>query len=103
MCLSVMNNTKHTPGPWSWDGEFALGWYASVNSESKYVGHYARPQGLSKEESEANARLFTAAPDLLAACEALLPHMDQLAMPDPMAVKAEELARAAIAKAKGGV
>lgn len=61
---------KHTSGPWTWDGEFKLGWYAGLASPEKYVGDYNRPQSLSKEESEANAKLITAAPDLLTACMA---------------------------------
>lgn len=74
MCLFSMNNTKHTPGPWTWDGEFGLGWYAELVSPEKYVGHYSRPQALSREESKANARLIAAAPELLAALEDILPH-----------------------------
>ena len=62
--------------------------------------------GLTYEESQANARLIAAAPDLLAACKALLRWADIPADPcTPAALVAAqnavvEIARAAIARAE---
>ena len=95
-----MTELKHTPAPW----------------EACNVGDYSDYDGLCRvilgddlriavvlgdhDESEANARLIAAAPDLLAALEAtrivLAEHE-----PHPLPVLAQVLA--AIARAKGGV
>lgn len=66
----------------------------------------ARPDNCpSDSEAMANAALIAAAPDLLAACEALLRHFD-MTRPGGGILTAEremaDAARAAIAKAKGG-
>lgn len=52
---------------------------------------------------EANARLIAAAPDLLAALEAVMQHFDPWSMPESASqpMRAYEDARAAIAKALG--
>lgn len=85
-----MNNAKHTPGPWE---------VTEVNSGSNLVyrkiraakcknssgsdsvgfaGAYEMPD---QKEAEANARLIAAAPELLAACKAALPYLqDHVAM-----------------------
>lgn len=64
----------HTPGPWSWDGEFDLGWYAHLHAGDHHIGMYTRPESrhLPREQSDANARLIVAAPDLLAVVDRLL-------------------------------
>jgi hypothetical protein len=53
---------------------------------------------------EANARLMAAAPDLLAACEALLAEADYMGGIHGVRVMSSDVAkvRAAMAKAKGG-
>lgn len=70
---------QHTPGPWTvfspgdeaWPGIEApeVGTSIAVfeNKESEYAGI----QGRNREEALANARLIAAAPDMLAALEAL--------------------------------
>ena len=59
---------KHTPGPYSITGGSYLGIIATVNGKSTQIG---RAEGcgdrLSDEEIVANALLFKAAPDMLAA------------------------------------
>jgi len=70
--------TKHTPGPWTSNAfarepdceYFVAGpegqWLADVGGGEDYVDHS------SMDTQRANARLIAAAPDLLAACEAVL-------------------------------
>jgi hypothetical protein len=85
---------QHTSGPWQ------------VNSltriEAADYGLIANVRGdLSEAETHANARLIAAAPELLDALESL-----EMFMRDCMTEDADldvwKLARAAIAKAKGG-
>lgn len=70
-----MSETKHTPGPWEFDGEYVWadavrGYVADPNTEDMTSG-----RGLAKLEApemiKANGRLIAAAPDLLEACIAL--------------------------------
>jgi hypothetical protein len=63
--------TKHTPGPWSLkreNGRFAI----IPDCRSPIALAYTAFNGLPQEKDEANARLIAAAPDLLAALEAVL-------------------------------
>jgi hypothetical protein len=85
-----MTKPEHTPGPWKVDsdGDGAIvdqrGWcMARVNLDIFDCG--------------ANARLIAAAPDLLAALEAMLAEYDSITDPDSVCVAA----RTAIRKAKG--
>lgn len=59
-----MNQSKHTPAPWS---TTKIG--AQVRDASKRIIAFIAHYGMSAEERGANARLIAAAPDLLAACE----------------------------------
>jgi hypothetical protein len=64
--------TQHTKGPWvaaSRDGE---PWVE--NEDGDYI---CAPHGYDFDEDLANAKLIAAAPDLLAACEALLFAIEQ--------------------------
>ena len=96
-----MSDTKHTPGPWEvrTDGElFAIcgpaKWIVTVDVDEE--GNIALQDGTSEYEvNQANARLIAAAPELLAACEAVL--CDGDCYNDAIM----EEVRAAIAKAKG--
>jgi len=71
-------NTKHTPRPWygsptrkipgaTHSGRDWQVFIVNIDSGATAVAH-----GYSAEEAEANARLITAAPDLLAALKALV-------------------------------
>lgn len=62
----------HTPGPWRIAPEFSV---LSVWSGDTEVASAWRESGWIDEATQrANARLIAAAPDLLAACEAMLAH-----------------------------
>lgn len=115
--------SKHTPGPWivDLDRDFILGGGDTVSVEAMAADgiHISRevctcmldtdshPDGDKWMEDSANARLISAAPDLLAALKLLLPFAtgktysnDINALPtEPWA--AREQAEAAIAKAEG--
>jgi hypothetical protein len=120
-----MNNTLHTPSPWKSsdrcgnfgdynrhennapNGQVSRHSYSVVDEEGFVVAHCTNPLvTMSSERSEANARLISAAPDLLSALERLLKisqeELDQSATHDGL-VNCEALAnaRVAIAKAKG--
>jgi hypothetical protein len=68
---------KHTPGPWELDLDSSGDWYISP-IEAVLPGYPDDGIGCDAEEAEANARLATAAPDLLAACKAVLSKLDYL-------------------------
>jgi len=103
-----MSNQKHTPGPWTCTvhGRFLRGTGTIlVNSGESTVAEIpVSIHGIPfpKETEEANARLITASPDLLAACEAAQNYIDS----DDMTLKTRDkvmaLIESAIAKAKGG-
>ena len=59
-------STKHTPGPWSWN--LVRVQRAITGAQGEPVA-YVHGEGVSEAESEANASLISAAPDLLAACK----------------------------------
>lgn len=90
--------SKHTPGPWEWDwrqidGEADCGvrW---IKCEGHAYSVCRAPRYQSQEQWEADARLITAAPELL---EALIRLVDSV---DPEATGWSE-AVAAIDKATG--
>ena len=104
----------HTPGPWhahfvsaiaeESDREFYTATGITTNSEVEFARDGARGDLVAwiphDRSHEANARLIAAAPDLLAALERLLVESmvdegEQCDMP-----AAQELARAALAKAR---
>ena len=97
---------KHTPGPWevTEDGEAD---FSGIATQSNWLMRIQQNGELSVQEEEANANLIAAAPELLAALEALEPHMDAIVCyastlpefkPNLLVVNAQ----AAIRKAKGG-
>jgi hypothetical protein len=82
-----------TPGPWAVNrinGKLIIGGRAFGIANVLSVAEVTK----LKPHSEANARLIAAAPELLAACESLLPFLQH--RPNALAT-----VRAAIAKAKG--
>jgi len=75
---------KHTPGPWVKDYNGTIGHIKSLGMEKGtpivcvYSGiHIAL--SISKEESEANAYLITAAPELLEVCKEMVSAWEQYA------------------------
>lgn len=103
-----MNDMKHTPGPWTIEGEGTLvtpvtG--ALIGTTRIGTGGYGEIELLDgTNEPEGNKYLIAAAPELLAALRALLVVADH--PNNPMATGACSSiiadARNAIAKAKGG-
>jgi len=80
--------SKHTPGPWRVIGLGSAIYQVEEHTETASFSSFS-------EHSEANARLIAAAPDLLLA---LAQMMDGYKLPS-----VRKQARAAIAKATGGV
>jgi hypothetical protein len=109
---------EHTPGPWRREKyRDSENYSLTIVADNPYgdkwgtwaVAHAHGWGGDDHHQSEANARLIAAAPDLLEACERMLPflvefcnlypaHSDQVAVPRAFALGN---ARAAIAKAQG--
>ena len=92
-------NAKHTPGPWTIGDEnnqhveICIGdAVANLDRQDRYGLHMV----FSREEMLANAHLIAAAPKLLEALENMMD--GGLEGPTPQAI---DMARAAIAKAKG--
>lgn len=83
--------SEHTPGPWEVEG---IGQVIVPNRPPAWrtLADVYGEHG-DEEQADADAHLIAAAPDLLAALEALLPHLEDARMDDG--------AKAAIAKARG--
>ena len=105
-----MTDTKHIPGPWFIDPEEPLSITAADGDNHPWlVARAVWFCGHEEETAPANARLISAAPDLLAALEAVLSSLKayrkrntRIAYDIAMqANSAEEAAIAAIAKARG--
>ena len=103
--------TTHTPGPWC----FVEGDYATDQPYIGVPGKVICDIGQRAEDDEgqplqyeqhpqdtANARLIASAPDLLAACEAIMPHLDSDLLAHEPWLSEIEAMRAAIAKAQLG-
>jgi hypothetical protein len=105
-----MNTNKHTPGPWDYDwhdGHIALysdaqpdDYFARVE-HSEWVKDEDWDGGENVPERIANARLIAAAPDLLAACEAVLASIHDPSDDDMFTF--EDMLEKALAKARGEV
>ena len=93
-----MSDAKHTPGPWStseWPSREKD--YIRIFAGTTYVGSVGNSDD-PFERTEANARLIKAAPDLLAACEAVISAGESENLPTTV----YDAVEAAIAKAEGG-
>jgi hypothetical protein len=68
-----MNKTTHTPGPWTINSGDSLAIQARMPgfSITKDIAIVCNPVTTLKAEKLANARLISAAPDLLEACESI--------------------------------
>lgn len=105
--------SNHTPGPWVFSDNTKLGWKTNPYSVSvKRKGHFTAVADipnrklLTDEEKKANARLISAAPDLLEALKEITSdYAERFDLDDPSTnpgIKSSiKLARAAIAKATG--
>lgn len=100
-----MSDTKHTPGPWSAD-EVRHDYDQVIRGANRDPVAFAFLAGYMKCVGRANARLISAAPDLLTACEEFVrfSELSDTAVPRGdyirYQVKALAAARVAIAKAK---
>ena len=102
--------SKHTPGPWQFHelrGDDGLGYIRPNPQDYLEIAHHG-DTGRSAEENRANARLISAAPELLEALELCINQLerDTELLYDQFTPWAEiptalEKARAAIAKAEG--
>lgn len=113
--METTQTAKHTPGPWELGPDIrsrgdlvyrmVLAGKKRLCAVSVYGGRAGTNQPtFSEEEVVANGHLVAAAPDLLAACEAVLPIIESLDSAKEEGDDDEPLAaqlRAAIAKAKG--
>lgn len=69
--------TKHTPSPWSITGNFEFIKGGRDGQSVCYMNGMPYPSEKPGEQMRANARLITAAPDLLAACQKLCGAFDR--------------------------
>ena len=89
--------TQHTPGPWTVESD-----RTTVSMAHQAVIVAPAPDGASREEMRANARLIAAAPDLLRALERIAVYPCNCPHDSLPGDECEScIARAAIAKAKG--
>lgn len=93
--------TNHTPGPWAYEQWPDSGGFPRpvvVAQGSRAVAY------MSREDGYANARLIAAAPDLLAACEAVANADAECSCYERCECREEAMAalRAAVTAAKGG-
>lgn len=101
--------SKHTPGPWELRESAAAGRKVVASPRLGLIAILAEHDVGEAEwiQDEANARLIAAAPDLLAACKALLPMAEDDLFQYGGGLHAGDsdptilAARAAIAKAEG--
>jgi hypothetical protein len=67
-------NVMHTPGPWTVWEVGKEHWWICEPEQPRRHSHFAQVcvGNFWREEGKANAKLIAAAPDLLAACKALI-------------------------------
>jgi hypothetical protein len=100
----ISMSTQHTPGPWTISRDTGSKGERYIWMDGDYFGGHAIATVHDKvpESAEANARLLAAAPDLLAALQAILETLDNMTTSQfqhGADKPARDLARAAIAKA----
>jgi hypothetical protein len=88
---------SHTKGPWRKQGNIIFGAEIGSHVARLYTQHIAGKKSGAQEEAS-NAHLISAAPCMLIALEAVV----KAGMIGSDVARAQDLARAAIAKAKGG-
>lgn len=98
-------NTKHTPGPWRHERGMILYGETTQTDRGTCYNVIAALHGTALPNAQANARLISAAPELLAACEQHANYYDH-ALPDGAWTRTPmwgilAAIRAAIAKATG--
>lgn len=107
-------DTAHTPGEWSASINDPAEWYESredieITAVQENGGAFIASVPVCAsypEDSVANARLISAAPELLAACEQVLHKLDYLHGlwgAEAVSRRVADLCRTAVRKAKEGV
>lgn len=99
-----MSDVQHTPGPWKVEvkpAEFVIRSREGIRVISTSWHHSTRNPYPLEKEAEANAHLIAAAPDLLAALEIILMTHDLSCKGEDCQISGIDLARVAIAKARG--
>ena len=90
-----MKNLKHTPGPWKLEQdptEMVL-----LGNKGEHIASIPIPADCCLPEDRDNARLITAAPEMLEALRGLVAELESVKVPAPGLIHA----KAAIAKAEG--
>ena len=98
-----MSEKKYTPGPWRYEPDEDIPGHKGpprVVITDEVIGKHKRIF-VDVAPMDANARLISAAPDLLEALEAVMDSHKTSNMSNGAIREAEEMARAAIAKAYG--
>lgn len=96
-----MSETKHTPGPWDDASNYPESHSVRIFSKCHYIATVGNSDD-TKEQTEANARLIAAAPDLLVDLESCVAFLLQPSEARPLARHAAiQKALVDIAKAKG--
>ena len=93
--------SEHTPGPWIASDEPGVYDICVVEHEDWRKNWYVVTDGPKRAEPEPDARLIAAAPDLLAACEAVRETCPCDPDINPEWIDAWQSMLAAIARAKG--
>lgn len=99
--------TSHTLGPWSIHSNEYAQWISNSLGKAQ-IAKVFQPAGMKPEESQANAHLISAAPELLAALEDCLAQFTSILNEERFSVEyhksvaeSHKLAISAISKAKG--
>lgn len=94
--------SKHTPGPWVVRPKRYLDTRRRVGPADNEFFDVAYSSGNSNAESESNARLIAAAPEMLDVLKALVDRCNHLGSTDQVTGEVfYDMVRAAIAKAEG--
>lgn len=95
--------TKHTPGPWyiESEGNPVTKWISSKEDETGPVCVVFSRNGGKPSVVDANARLITAAPEMLDALRSMLKAFNVPEIDSIVALSAVEKARAVVEKATG--
>lgn len=72
----MKTKAQHTSGPWELYDSVYIDSFPGNSENGKQVVELRPGRQLSEEESEANARLIAAAPELLKALNAILPYAE---------------------------
>ena len=104
------NKAKHTPGPWKYRPDKYDDWGVVKSADGypvvqaclgRWTSEFDTHRTNKTDPAEANARLISAAPELLAALENIVIQMNNYGSLNNLSWEGWEKARAAISKAKG--